>query len=289
MNKVAVVVLNYMNYKETINCIDSILKQKNIEIEIVIVDNGSPNESYKELGKKYRNNNLVHIIKASQNYGYAKGNNIGIRYAKEKCPSDFILLLNSDTELIQEDYISILISKYKENIAVISGRIIQQRGEVQERYYEYVNFPDTLYFYLQLFFDYYGLPLLSNKCKQTLKKKDKTEVLHGSCLMLTPSFFKHYKMLYHRTFLYSEEVLLYIYCNNAGITQMRVEEAVLLHKGKQSSKYLYGNNDSEKMKYLITSYKYVVWESFKAYIKSKLKRKVFKSGKADYKGEEMHQ
>lgn len=289
MNKIAVVILNYMNYKETINCTDSVLKQKNIEFEIVIVDNGSPNESYKELGKEYRNNNSVHIIKASRNYGYAKGNNIGIRYAKEKCSSDFILLLNSDTEMIQEDYISILISKYKENIAVISGRIIQQRGEIQERYYEYVNFPDTLYFYLQLFFDYHGLSLISNKCKQMLKKKDKTEVLHGSCLMLTPSFFKYYKMLYHRTFLYSEEVLLYIYCNNAGITQMKVEEAVILHKGKQSSKYLYGNKDSKKMRYLTASYKYVVWESFKAYVKTILKRKIFKPGKADYKGEEKHQ
>lgn len=191
--------------------------------------------------------------------------------------------------MIQEDYISILISKYKENIAVISGRIIQQRGEIQERYYEYVNFPDTLYFYLQLFFDYHGLSLLSNKCKQMLKKRDKTEVLHGSCLMLTPSFFKYYKMLYHRTFLYSEEVLLYIYCNNAGITQMKVEEAVILHKGKRSSKYLYGNKDSKKMRYLTASYKYVVWESFKAYVKTILKRKIFKPGKADYKGEEKHQ
>ena len=63
MNKIAVVVLNYMNYKETINCTDSVLKQKNIEFEIVIVivDNGSPNESYKELGKEYRNNNSVPI------------------------------------------------------------------------------------------------------------------------------------------------------------------------------------------------------------------------------------
>ena len=47
-----------------------------------------------------------------------------------------------------------------------------------------------------------------------------------------------------------------------------VKEAVVLHKGKQSSKYLYNNRASIKDKYLLSSYKFVVWESFKAYIKN---------------------
>lgn len=268
MEKVAAVILNYMNYKETFQCVDSILLQKNINFEIIIVDNGSTNESYKELRMKYKNNKLIHVLKSNKNYGFAKGNNIGINYAKQKLFADFVLLLNSDTEMIYNNYISILVSKYKENIAVIGSKIIQKRGFFQEKYYDYVNFPGTLFLYLQLVFEYYGFLVLSKKFSQLLSKVEKTEILHGSCFMLTPAFFKYYKMLYHRTFLYSEEALLYIYCQNANLIQMKTEETAILHKGKQSSKYLYENRDSIKRKYQIASYKYVVWESFKIALKN---------------------
>ena len=277
MEKVAVVVLNYMNYGETIQCVDSILLQENIDFQIVIVDNGSPNESYKELGARYRSNRLIHILKSNKNYGFAKGNNIGIHYARQRLSSDFILLLNSDTVLLESNYLSTLIEKYEENIGVISSKIIQKRGFIQEKYYDYVEFPDTLYFYLQLLFDYYGFINLSKKVGQLLNDARKTEILHGSCLMLTPSFFKYYKVLYPRTFLYSEEVLLYIYCKNKGLIQIQTEEAAVLHKGKQSSKFLYENRGSMKRRYQIASYKYVVWESFKAsfrdIVKNNLSRK----------------
>lgn len=277
MEKVVVVVLNYMNYKETFQCVDSILLQKDADFEIVIVDNGSSNESYRKLVERYVRNKSIHILKSNRNYGFAKGNNIGIHYAKQRLGADFVLLLNSDTELIQDKYISVLTLKYKENIAVISGKIIQKRGHIPERYYDYVKFPDTLYLYLQLLFAYCGLLGLSKRFGQLLNASKKVELLHGSCLMLTPSFFKHYDLLFHKTFLYSEEVLLYIYCQNAGLIQLQTEEVSILHKGKQSSKYLYENKDSVMRKYKLTSYKYVVWESFKAYL-----RNLFKFNKNEF-------
>lgn len=263
MQKVVVVILNYMNYTETIQCVDSVLLQENANFEIIIVDNGSSNKSYSELRSKYKENKLIHILKSNKNYGFAKGNNIGINYAKQKLSADFVLLLNSDTELIEKDYISILISKYQKNVAVISGKIIQKRGLIQEKYYDYVEFPDTFFMYLQLLCEYYGFLDFSKKFRQFLNETNKAEILHGSCLMLTPAFFKHYSMLFPKTFLYSEEVLLYLYCQNAGLIQIQTEETAILHKGKQSSKYLYENRGSIKKKYQIASYKYVVWESLK--------------------------
>lgn len=160
MNKVVVVVLNYM---ETFQCVDSIWPRENITFEVVIVDNGSSNESYVELRKRYRNNCLIHVLRNHKNYGFAKGNNIGIYYARQKLSADFVLLLNSDTELIQDNYLSILVSKYKDNIAVISSKIIQIRKKIPENYCDYVNFPDTLFVYLSLACNYYGFSELSNK------------------------------------------------------------------------------------------------------------------------------
>lgn len=264
-----IVILNYINYKETFQCVDSALLQESVDFEIIIVDNGSSNESYDRLRTRYRTNKLVHVLRGNRNYGFAKGNNIGIHYAKKRLSADFVLLLNSDTEFIHKDYISVLVSKYQENVAVISGKIIQKRGLIQEKYYEYTEFPDTLFQYLQLICDAYGFSGFSKKFVQLLRNAKRTEILHGSCLMLTPSFFKHYNLLYFRTFLYSEEILLYIFCQNAGLTQVQTDETSILHKGKQSSKYLYENRDSIKRKYQIASYKYVVWESFKAFLKNK--------------------
>lgn len=267
MNKVGIIILNYMNYRETIRCVDSVLLQENVRFEIVIVDNGSKNESYKELIKKYGNNRLIHILKVNKNYGFAKGNNVGINYAKSKLSVKFILILNSDTELIEKDYVYNLISAYKKDIAVIGSHIIQKSGLKQEKFYDYVKFPETLYFFMYLLCNYHGFITLSEILLKMLQRYKKTEIIHGSCFMLTPSFFDHYKLLYNKTFLYSEEILLYIYCENAGLKQIIVEEASILHKGKQSSKYLYANKASVKNKYLLVSYKYVVWESLKAYIK----------------------
>lgn len=44
--KVAIVILNYMNYQETMSCVESALQQKNVKFHIVVVDNGSSNDSY---------------------------------------------------------------------------------------------------------------------------------------------------------------------------------------------------------------------------------------------------
>lgn len=271
MEKVVVVVLNYMNYKETFQCVDSMLFQKNVSYEIIIVDNGSSNGSYAELRKRYRDNHLIHVLHSHTNYGFAKGNNIGINYAKRKLSADFVLLLNSDTELIQDDYLSILMSKYRNNIAVIGSEIIQKREMVSEKFCRYVDFPDTLFFYLYLVCGYYGISKLTNQLDKILQKKNRTEILAGSCLMLTPSFFKHYKGLYPRTFLYAEEELLYISCQNAGLCQYKTEEAAILHKGGKSSKYFFERMRTVGTKYLIASYKYVLWESFKFYLKRNLK------------------
>ena len=84
MTKVGVVVLNFINYEETIQCVESIIIQKNVDLDIVVVDNGSPNESYKNLVLKYSENELVNILKNNSNLGYARGNNVGINFLRSR-------------------------------------------------------------------------------------------------------------------------------------------------------------------------------------------------------------
>ena len=269
MKRVAVIILNYMNYKETITCVNSVFLQKYKEYQIVVVDNGSQNESYQILKKYYTNNDLVQVLRVRKNYGFAKGNNIGIKYARERFGAEFMLLINSDTELLDENYINVILSKYKKEIGVIGSEIILRNGKKQRPYWEFVYFQATLLYYFKIINQVYVMSETENFIDNKLKKYKKELLLHGSAFMLTPAYFEYYDGLYSRTFLYTEEILLYIMCRRVGLGLAYMNETSIIHKEDQSSKYLYMNNSVEKMKHMMHSYKYVVWESFMDYIRKK--------------------
>ena len=263
---VGIVILNYMNYNETISCVDSVLEQKGINYSIVVVDNGSVNESYKVLAKRYYKNPDVHVIHAGKNYGFAKGNNIGIKYVRERFGAKFVLLINSDTQMIYENYIEMLVSQYKKGIGVIGSEIILRNGSKQKPYVECVGFPGTLVRYADLFNQLYGTGTIHKQTERRISRKGYTTILHGCAFMLTPDYFEQYDGLYSKTFLYCEESLLYIMCERAGLKQLYTDITGIYHKEDQSSLYLYNNNNTKKLKYIIKSYKYVVLQSFINYI-----------------------
>lgn len=270
MPKTAVVILNYMNYQETITCVESVLLQKNAYFQVIVVDNSSANESSRILTEKYRFNKLVHIIRTGRNYGFAKGNNIGIQYARKQLQADFILLINSDTVMTDENYIHVLLSHIGEKVGVVGSEIILRNGKKQKPYYEYVEFPATLIYYCYLLSGLYGINALEDRMERLLRKRGKEQVIHGSALMLTPTYFEVYDGLYSRTFLYCEEILLYIMCKRADLKQAYVRDTSIFHKEDQSSKFLFCNRNTVQAKYELQSYKYVVWESFKDFIKYRM-------------------
>lgn len=264
---ISVVVLNYMNYMETANCVKSILRQENADFNIVVVDNGSDNESFTFLKMTFRKEKKVSVIRTRKNYGFAKGNNIGIHYARNRWHSDCVLLLNSDTVLRGNDYLYQMMSEISDGIGVIGSRIINRDGTEELAYSDYVNFPATFIWYLYLQFSYWGLEKLRIWCGEKLKNYKSQQILHGSNLLLTPQYFEKYDGLYEKTFLYGEEAILYLYCVQAGLKQKKTNKAVLYHVGKQSTKFLYDNQRSKREKYQLNSYKYVVINSFKVFLK----------------------
>lgn len=270
MLKTAVVILNYMNYRETLACVESALLQKNVSFQVVVVDNGSANESFRVIREKYRYNRLVYVIRAKKNYGFAKGNNIGIQYARKRLGADYVLLLNSDTVMTDENYIHTLLSYEEENVGVIGSEIILRNGRKQKPYFEYVEFPATLIYYFYLLGGLYGVNILENHMECLLRKRRKEQVIHGSALMLTPAYFEAYDGLYSRTFLYGEEILLYIMCKRAGLEQVYTSDISIFHKEDQSSKFLFHNRNTVQAVYGLQSYKYVVWESFKDFIEHRI-------------------
>lgn len=89
---VSIIIVNYNTCAITKQCIDSIFeKTKNIQFEIILVDNASKDDSYDTFSKDKR----IKFISSSINLGFGKANNLGYKEAEGK----YIFLLNSDTIL----------------------------------------------------------------------------------------------------------------------------------------------------------------------------------------------
>ena len=256
MHRVAIVVLNYLNYADTIECVDSILKMKYSLCGIVIVDNASYNGAYQKLKAVYKNRNGIHIIKTQTNLGYAKGNNCGISYARKRLKADYVLVVNNDTVFIDKEYIKKLVKSYKKGIGVIGGKIILKGKCEQPPMVNYLGFKDSILRYLNRLSLQFG-----SSFEFPAKSGRPTTILHGCALMFTPDFFEKYKGFYKRTFLYGEEAILYLMCKCKGLEQKYVHEAVIFHKEDQSSMMSFQNDNETLEKYSFQSEKYIIlWE-----------------------------
>lgn len=87
---ISIVILNYNAGDLLINCVDSILKSEYDNLEIILVDNVSIDNSHKRCKEKFGE---IKLIENNENLGYCEGNNIGIRNSS----GDFIVILNPDT------------------------------------------------------------------------------------------------------------------------------------------------------------------------------------------------
>lgn len=102
--KVYLVILHWNNFRCTDFCLTSLQNITYSNTEIIVVDNCSTDDSLERLKTKYP---ACTYLNASDNLGFARGSNIGMRYAFEQ-KADFVILLNNDVEVIP-DFIEMLI------------------------------------------------------------------------------------------------------------------------------------------------------------------------------------
>src|SRR5216683_1379534 len=88
--KVSIVILNWNGRKRLEKCLKSIEKVTFSSKEIVVVNNGSTDDSKEFLKKNYPR---IRVVELEKNVGYAMGKNIGVKHAKGK----YILALDNDT------------------------------------------------------------------------------------------------------------------------------------------------------------------------------------------------
>ena len=101
---VSIIILNYNAGELLLNCVESVLKTRYNNFEVILVDNDSKDNSHRKCKEKFEK---IQLIENKENLGYCEGNNIGLRQAK----GEFIVILNPDT-IVDSDWLVHLIDAY---------------------------------------------------------------------------------------------------------------------------------------------------------------------------------
>jgi len=134
--KLAIVIVSWNTKKLTLNCLKSIFKYLNgkIDFDIFLVDNASTDCTINEVEKLKRENNLnnLYIFANKENMGFAKANNLALRFILEKfSETDYVLLLNPDTELMDESLLEMINFAEENKIEIVGPKLLNSDGSLQ--------------------------------------------------------------------------------------------------------------------------------------------------------------
>ncbi|MCX6729964.1 MAG: glycosyltransferase family 2 protein [Candidatus Portnoybacteria bacterium] len=139
MNKlVSIIVLTYNSEKYIENCLQSIFSQTYRDIEIILIDNSSKDNSVKlseEKLKNYTGNQRIIINK--ENFGYAGGNNVGIKESR----GEYVVIINPDV-VLENNYIEETVNEFEQNpqIGSVQGKYYQLNNEIKTKIIDTVGF-----------------------------------------------------------------------------------------------------------------------------------------------------
>ena len=282
--KIGVVVLNYCTEKYTCDCVNAFLTGANDSISIIIVDNGSADNSGQNLAAIYKENSQVSVICNEKNLGFSRGMNIGYLYAKNTLVCDFIILSNSDVIMQTDDFDRIIVSDYEKYGFAVLGpeidNINKNRSESNPYFNEMLSEREKYdltrkklflrrirlalaYVHAESIFDaarnrfsYLKKRLnrksFSDKEPAAFGKKKSNDVvcdvaLHGSIWIFSPKYVTKFDGLEEMTFAYQEEWLLYNRCKKSGLLAIYEPKIKVQHLGGGTVKKLGRNSRKSDM------------------------------------------
>lgn len=250
--KIGFLILHYLVIDDTIKCVESILNRVDTDnYEIVIVDNASYNNTGLELINIYKNYKNIHIILNKHNLGFARGNNIGFEYLKNKLNCGFIVMLNNDTYIIQDDFYQTVVREYHNSrFGILGPKIILPDGKVPmdmsildkdilkkiikvQYFILFLN-----YLYIGKLFKYISkiknllIPSKNKKHVEHFYNRNTTTknmVIHGCCIVFSPKYLNLFNGIDDRTFMFKEEELLYLRLIKNNLISIYNPELLIFH------------------------------------------------------------
>lgn len=263
--KVAIIVINWNGWKDTIECLESIYQMDYSNFDVIVVDNASVDESISKIKKycegkielksdffkyskevkplkivecgeeeiecasKIKNSNenrMITLIKNDKNCGFTGGNNIGISYAIDALNAEYILLLNNDA-VVDPHLLNELIKAAFSSSTCILGPTVYD-------YYNRIKIQSAgVKLYPKL--GYQKILGLNEIDKGQFKEISAVDYVSGCALLAKSEVFNEIGLLDDDYFLYWEEVDWCFRANKAGYMIVHVPNAKIWHKGSVSS------------------------------------------------------
>jgi len=239
MKKIAIIVLNWKQPKLTIETINSVLKIKHdsFNYEIVLVDNGSPDDSIKIFNQEYKNNKFVKILNTKSNLGYAGGNNFGIDYTL-KNNFDFLILLNNDV-LVDPNFLNELF-KESDNYDILGPKIYFAPGfEFHKDRYQKKDLGKVIWSiggqmdWDNIYGSNIGIDQIDHG--QFNKIINKVDFISGCCLMASRQVFEKIGKLDINYFMYFEDVDFCQRAKKAGFKMACIPKSIIWHLNSGST------------------------------------------------------
>ncbi|MAZ77228.1 MAG: hypothetical protein CMF39_00930 [Legionellaceae bacterium] len=210
--KITAIIVNYNTANEVGHCIDSLLKQRDVELEIIVVDNASSDSSLYVL-KHYHDS--IKLIESSENLGFGRANNL----AFSQSTGDYIFLFNPDARLSDELGLSKLASylKVHQQAGLVSPKIMDESGR-----------RETLPCYVY--------PGQKHASQNFSHLPGKIAWVIGACMLIPRSVYQAIDGFDESFFLYGEDADLCLRIRQAGYQILHLEKVLVVHVGGASEK-----------------------------------------------------
>jgi GT2 family glycosyltransferase len=227
----SIITLNYKKSHLTLACMQSLQKQfpkefKAGEIELIIVDNASGDDSVNILNAEIKKQNYknTHVIANKTNAGFSAGCNLGAKHSKGK----LLLFLNNDTNVPDQSLLAM--AQYLSNhpdIAILGGQLRNLDGSKQPsagKFYTPLNV--TL---LLTGMERFGL--LEDSPSEIME----VEWVKGALFMIRSELFRELQVFDEKIFMYTEDMELCYRAKQAGYKVYFYPDVKVIHAEQGSS------------------------------------------------------
>ena len=228
---VSIILLTYNERRQSIACLHSLDALTYPNYHILVVDNASQDGSW-DVIEDYRNKHPkspISHLRLKENYGYAGGNNRGIREALKR-GAEYVLLLNPDT-LVEKDFLENLVNvaeRYSRKglLGFFGSRIYLKLKTKNLKHIVYSN----------------GGYLHPTLTKATLKDYGKnanelherksfaTDYVTGTCLLISRRTIERVGLMREDYFLYYEDADWSLRASRMGVARIIVPSSVIYHE-----------------------------------------------------------
>src|ERR1700739_253952 len=248
--RVSVVIVTYRSTKELPACMESLLQQS-IPIEILLVDNASPDSTPQMVTEYAERVDNVYAILNRENLGLAAGNNCALG----RCRGEYVLMLNPDT-VLPADSLELMITflDAHQDVGVLGPKCVYEDGT------PHVSFHRNWRIYHALAWRILPYRLI-RRLYDRFSPDESQDVLFvsGACLLMRRHIFEEIGGYDPEYFLTVEDAVdLCIRANRTGYRTVFFSEAQVLH---------YTGRSATQTPYL------VVWQGIRGTVYHFLKHK----------------